>query len=121
MERSGFLRAGHGLAAAGRLRLRQRARYRPYLVDDFTLDREFMRDTLTRIVALDGPYAPVAAALNLPPSFVILNRVVWGINALLGKLEVEAPWRSMLLEYRVPGTEPSTPLGEAEQRWLRNR
>ena len=120
MERSGFLSAGHGLDPADVYEYVS-APYRPYLVDEFTFDRDFMRDTLERITALDGPLAPVAAALNLPPSFVILNRVVWGVSALLGKLGVTAPWRAMLLEYRVPGSPPATPLGEAEQRWLRER
>lgn len=120
MERSGFLPVGHGLDAQDVYDYVS-APYRPYLVDEFTFDRDFMRDTLERVAALDGPYAPVAAVLNLPPSFVVLNRVVWGVSALLGKLEVTAPWRQMLLEYRVPGSPPATPLGEAEQRWLHGR
>jgi hypothetical protein len=53
----------------------------------------------------------------MPPSFVILDRVVWGVSAILGKLEVEAPWRAMLLEYLV-GAEPATPMGVAERAWL---
>ena len=51
--------------------------------------------------------------LNMPASFVILDRVVWGVNAILGKLEVEAPWRAMLLEYLHDGAT-GHPTGRAE-------
>jgi hypothetical protein len=72
---------------------------------------------MATIVDIKGPHAAVIEKLNMPPSFVILDRVVWGISAILGRLEVSAPWRAMLLEYRIGGP-PATPLGEAEQAWL---
>ena len=56
------------------------------------------------------------AKLNMPPSFVILDRVVWGVSAILGKLNVTGPWRAMLLEYRI-GAAPSTEQGAAEAAW----
>ena len=83
----------------------------------FTFTRHFVADTLGRVLDIDGPFADVIRALNMPPSFVILDRVVWGVSAILGKLEVTAPWRSMLLEYRDDGP-PATPLGEAERAWM---
>ena len=52
----------------------------------------------------------------MPPSFVILDRVVWGVSAILGKLNVHNPWRAMLLEYRTDGP-PATELGAAEHAW----
>jgi hypothetical protein len=52
----------------------------------------------------------------MPASFMMLDRLVWGVSALLGKLELRAPWRAMLLEYRVDAV-PATALGEAEHRW----
>jgi hypothetical protein len=58
----------------------------------------------------------VVAKLNLPASFVILDRVVWGVSALLGKLEAEGPWRGILDEYRV-GALPCTALGEQDAAW----
>ena len=75
-----------------------------------------MRDTLGRIFDLNGPHAEVIAKLNMPPSFVILDRVVWGVSAILGKLGVSNPWRAMLLEYRIDGP-PATELGAAEAAW----
>ena len=52
----------------------------------------------------------------MPTSFVILDRVVWGMSALLGQFEATGPWRAMLEEYR-HGGPPSTPLGELEAKW----
>jgi hypothetical protein len=54
----------------------------------------------------------------MPPSFVILDRVVWGVSALLGRLEATNRWRGMLDEYR-HGGPPATALGEAEAEWRR--
>ena len=74
-------------------------------------------DAMATIIDVKGPYAEVIEKLNMPPSFVILDRVVWGVSAILGKLQVTAPWRSMLLEYRDDGP-PATPFGEAERAWM---
>jgi predicted unusual protein kinase regulating ubiquinone biosynthesis (AarF/ABC1/UbiB family) len=115
MEAAGFLVSGHGLSPQ-RVYDYVSTPYRPYLVDDFTFTREWMRETLGRIVDIAGPYADVIAKLNMPPSFVILDRVVWGVSAILGKLEATGPWREMLLEYRT-GSAPATELGAAELSW----
>ena len=115
MERSGFLADGHGLDPQ-QVYDYVSSPYRPYLVDEFTFTRDWMRDTLARIFDLHGPHAEVIAKLNMPPSFVILDRVVWGVSAILGKLGVSNPWRAMLLEYRIDGP-PATELGAAEAAW----
>ena len=115
MEHAGFLAPGHGLDPA-LVYDYVSSPYQPYLVDEFTFTREWMRDTLARIVDLSGPHASVIAKLNMPASFVILDRVVWGISAILGKLNVTAPWRAMLLEYRT-GAPPATLLGADEFTW----
>ncbi|MFV0306729.1 MAG: ABC1 kinase family protein, partial [Desertimonas sp.] len=119
MERAGFLAEGHGLDPQAVFDYVS-SPYQPYLVDEFTFTREWMRDTLGHIFDLAGPHAPVIAKLNMPASFVILDRVVWGVSAILGKLEVTAPWRSMLLEYRT-GAPPATALGEAEASWRHSK
>ena len=119
MEKSGFLRTGHGLDA-GLVYDYVSSPYVPYLTDEFTFTREWMRDTLGTILDVQGPHAPVIEQLNLPPSFVILDRVVWGVSAILGKLEAHGPWRGMLLEYTADG-EPATDLGAAEAAWFASR
>lgn len=115
MERSGFLRPNHGLDAAHVFDYVS-SPYLPYLTDEFTFSRQWMIDTIAKIFDLNGPHADVIEHLNMPPSFVILDRVVWGVNAILGKLEVSGPFRAMLLEYVADG-EPATDLGAAEAAW----
>ena len=86
METAGFLRRGHGLDAEHVFNYVS-SPYMPYLTDEFTFSREWMRDTLSVIFDIQGPHARVIEQLNMPPSFVILDRVVWGVSAILGKLE----------------------------------
>ena len=86
----GFLRPDHGLDPNLVFEYVS-APYVPYLVDEFTFTRQFTADALAKVANLDGPHAAVIRALNMPPSFVILDRVVWGVSALLGKLEATGP------------------------------
>jgi predicted unusual protein kinase regulating ubiquinone biosynthesis (AarF/ABC1/UbiB family) len=115
MEHAGFLRPGHGLDAPHVFDYVS-SPYVPYLTDEFTFTRQWMIDTIGKIFDVQGPHADVINALNMPPSFVILDRVVWGVNAILGKLDAHGPFRAMLLEY-VAGGEPATDLGAAEAAW----
>jgi predicted unusual protein kinase regulating ubiquinone biosynthesis (AarF/ABC1/UbiB family) len=115
MEGAGFLAEGHALDPQ-RVYDYVSSPYRPYLVDEFTFSRDWMRNTLGRIFDIHGPHAEVISKLNMPPSFVILDRVVWGVSAILGKLHVTNPWRAMLLEYRT-GAPPATEQGAAEAAW----
>jgi len=39
----------------------------------------------------------------MPTSYVILDRVVWGISAMLGRLGATNNWRGLLAEYRKDG------------------
>jgi hypothetical protein len=108
-------RAGHGLDPQAVYDYVS-SPYRPYLTDTFTFTREFMRDTVQRIIDVNGPHAAVIEQIDMPPSFVMLDRVVWGVSALWGKLAVTGRWREMLLEYRLD-RPPTTDLGRAELQW----
>jgi predicted unusual protein kinase regulating ubiquinone biosynthesis (AarF/ABC1/UbiB family) len=119
MVTSGFLRDDHGLHPQLVFDYVSTP-YTPYLTDEFGFSREFMRTAVATIADVRGPHSAVISALNMPPSFVILDRVVWGVNAILGKLEARGPWRLMLLEY-LAGGPPTTPLGELERQWLSTR
>ena len=118
MESVGFLKPGHGLAAETVYEYVSTP-YTPYLTDRFQFTRDFVKDAMAIIIDVKGPHAHVIERLNMPASFVILDRVVWGVSAILGKLEVEAPWRAMMLEY-LRGAAPATPMGEAAAEWKRN-
>ncbi len=92
------------------------APYRPYLEENFTYSRDFVREVLASVLDITGPYKDVIASLNMPASFVILDRVVWGISALLGRLGASGPYRGILEEYR-HGYPPATELGRLEADW----
>jgi predicted unusual protein kinase regulating ubiquinone biosynthesis (AarF/ABC1/UbiB family) len=119
MQHAGFIDDADGIDAEALFEYVS-SPYEPYLVDRFTFSREFVRRAIQRISDVRGPHAEVIGRLNLPASFVVLNRVVWGVNALLARLEAAGPWRAMLLEYYAGGP-PSTPLGEAEAAWAAGR
>lgn len=119
MVTAGFLAADHGLAPE-QVYAYVSAPYRPYLVEEFTFNRRYVADTLGAIIDVKGPYQPIIEKLNLPASFVILDRVVWGMSALLGKLEATNRWRAMLDEYRLDAP-PATELGRIEAHWRANR
>ena len=91
------------------------APYVPYLTDRFTFSREFTAEALQRIADVRGPHAEVVRKLNLPPSFVILDRVVWGValcSASSRRRDRGGHPR------RVPARRPAgTPLGEQDAVW----
>ena len=91
--------------------------YRPYLEDEFTFTRDWMRRTLGRVIDIAGPYADVIAKLNMPPSYVILDRVVWGVSAILGKLEAHGPVAPDAARVPHVAVPPATELGAAELSW----
>lgn len=119
MESVGFLKPNHGLAADTVYEYVSTP-YRPYLTERFQFTRDFVKDAMATIIDVKGPHAHVIERLNMPPSFVILDRVVWGVSAILGKLQVEAPWRAMMLEYLV-GAAPATPMGKEAADWRLRR
>jgi predicted unusual protein kinase regulating ubiquinone biosynthesis (AarF/ABC1/UbiB family) len=66
--------------------------------------------------------SPVAAYIAVPRPYVILQRINLGLFAVLGELSATADWRAISEEIwpfvRGPA---STPMGEAEARWLVRR
>jgi predicted unusual protein kinase regulating ubiquinone biosynthesis (AarF/ABC1/UbiB family) len=117
LVRAGFLRPDHGLDPQ-RVFEYVSGPYVPYLQERFTFTPGWTGAALARLIDVSGPFAEVMQSLNMPPSFVILDRVVWGTSALLGRIEATGPWRAILAEYR-KGAPPATPLGEAEDEWRR--
>jgi predicted unusual protein kinase regulating ubiquinone biosynthesis (AarF/ABC1/UbiB family) len=119
MERAGFLAPAHGLDPS-LVWDYVSGPYQPYLVDEFEFSREWTSTVLARLLDVNGPYADVMRKLNLPPSFVILDRVVWGSSAILGRMGARNRWRAILAEYR-EGAPPATELGRLEAAWSEGR
>jgi predicted unusual protein kinase regulating ubiquinone biosynthesis (AarF/ABC1/UbiB family) len=119
MEAAGFLHEGHGLDP-DRVYRTVSTPYRAYLPEEFTFTPDYAREAMTGLLDLRGPNADVLAALDMPPSFVLLDRVVWGMSSMLGRLHARNRWRGILVEY-LHDLEPATELGRQEQRWRASR
>jgi len=119
MVEAGFLRPDHGLAPE-RVWEYVSIPYVPLLTERFKYTRAWVAGALERLIDVRGAFSDIAAQLDMPPSFVILDRVVWGVSGLLGQLEAEAGWAGIVSEYR-KGSPPSTDLGVVEAEWVASR
>ena len=93
-----------------------RGPYEPFLTDSFTYTRDWTGKALQTVVDVQGRYGELIKKLNMPASYVILDRVVWGVSALLSRLEATNNWRGILSEYR-KGAPPTSELGRREAEW----
>jgi predicted unusual protein kinase regulating ubiquinone biosynthesis (AarF/ABC1/UbiB family) len=84
-----------------------------------TITPEWSADVVARFFNPSGPFGPIARAANLPPSFVIIQRINLGLMAILGDLGATANFRRISNELWpwVDGP-PSTEMGRAEAAWL---
>ena len=94
--------------------------YHPVIKDRmFTYTREYAREALKRTFDPNGPHTEMMKWFNLPPAFVVLNRIQWGLNAVLASLDATANWRAISNELWPWVDGPAaTPLGVAEHEWL---
>ncbi|HEV3352681.1 MAG TPA: AarF/UbiB family protein [Acidimicrobiales bacterium] len=92
----------------------------PFQQDYFEYTREFVGATIEKMIDLQGEYGDVIRQLNMPPSYVILDRVVWGLSALWGRMHARGNWKALLAEYR-KGAPPSTELGKIEEEWRKEK
>ena len=94
--------------------------YYDFVRDDkvATLTAEYASATARRFVTMQGPFRDIMKWTNLPPAFVILQRINLGLYAILGRLQATANWR-LIAEELWPMTNggPSTELGRQENEW----
>jgi predicted unusual protein kinase regulating ubiquinone biosynthesis (AarF/ABC1/UbiB family) len=77
--------------------------YRPYLEPGFRFDAEFVQKSFG-VLMFDNPNK---FRLCMPPHWLFLNRLQWGLNAVLAQLGAAAPWREILEELLAPPIEPA--------------
>jgi len=67
--------------------------------------------------------SPVTRFANVPPQFVVIQRINLGLYAILGRLGATGNWRRVAEElWPATSGPPSTELGRQEAEWLaRNR
>jgi len=66
--------------------------YRPLLHGRFHVTTQYIREGM----ALNGPTSPNARTMSIPPAYVWIMRLQWGLWAVLSKLDVEADYASVL-------------------------
>ena len=83
------------------------------------VDREYASEMVRRTFDASGPYGPIMKVANVPPAFVIVQRINLGLMAVLAQLGATANWR-LIAEEIWPWVrrQPSTALGEQEAEWL---
>jgi predicted unusual protein kinase regulating ubiquinone biosynthesis (AarF/ABC1/UbiB family) len=119
VENAGFLRPDPSLTdeeVAGYFR-----HYYELVLDDTetTFSADYASDTLRHF--FDASH-PVVRRANLPPSFVVLQRINLGLYAVLAGLRARGNWRRVAEEvWPWVAAPPSTELGRTEARWRANR
>jgi predicted unusual protein kinase regulating ubiquinone biosynthesis (AarF/ABC1/UbiB family) len=87
-----------------------------------TMTPEYASESIRRIFDSSGPYGEIMRAANVPPSFVIIQRINLGLAALMGELGATSNWRKIAEElWPFVDGPPATPMGEREHRWATHR
>jgi predicted unusual protein kinase regulating ubiquinone biosynthesis (AarF/ABC1/UbiB family) len=83
------------------------------------VDGAYASELVRRTFDASGPYGPVMKAANVPPPFVIIQRINLGLVAVLAQLRAAADWRGIAEELWPWVNGPATTdLGRAEAEWL---
>ncbi len=117
LRESGFVRADQRVDTAKLMRW-FRLLNEPVLADRvWTYTPDFAREVLRTTSDPRAGYYDLLRSLNLPPDYVLLNRIQLGVNSILGRLGATANWYRIALEI-IEGAEPSTDLGRCEHGFL---
>ncbi|HEX2691472.1 MAG TPA: AarF/ABC1/UbiB kinase family protein [Kofleriaceae bacterium] len=77
--------------------------YRPYLTPTFRYEPELVRNSFG-LLMFDNPNR---FRIAMPPEWLFLNRLQWGLNAVLAQLRATGPWRAILEDIFAMPIEPS--------------
>jgi predicted unusual protein kinase regulating ubiquinone biosynthesis (AarF/ABC1/UbiB family) len=86
---------------------------------EFTAD--FAAEVLRSTTDPRSRYNDVLRRLNLPPDYLLLNRIQWGLYSVLARLEARNDWAGIRDEYLASDPSPATALGELDAAWWRTR
>jgi predicted unusual protein kinase regulating ubiquinone biosynthesis (AarF/ABC1/UbiB family) len=110
---AGFVPEGHR-TDPDRLMAWFRLFNQPIIEDrEFAYTPDFAREVIRSTTDPRSGPIDMLRKLNLPADYLLLNRIQWGVNSILGRLGARANWHRILHELWGEGP-PATPLGEAE-------
>lgn len=79
----------------------------------YTIEPEYASETVRRFFDQRGEYGEIMRSANLPPEFVIIQRINLGLFALFGELHATGNWRRLAEEiWPFVAGPPATPMGE---------
>jgi predicted unusual protein kinase regulating ubiquinone biosynthesis (AarF/ABC1/UbiB family) len=95
-----------------------------YVLNDepTVIDADYAAGGVAHLFDMNGPYGQIMRQLNVPPSFVVVQRITLGLMGLFAQLEAEANWQAISREiWPFVDGPPSTPMGEEIARWEAGR
>ncbi|MEZ5409698.1 MAG: AarF/ABC1/UbiB kinase family protein [Acidimicrobiales bacterium] len=98
--------------------------YYRYVMTDgpVTLDEEYAAGGVAHLFDTNGPYKELMRYLNVPPSFVVVQRITLGLIGLFARLQATANWKRIAMElWPFTAAPPSTPMGEIIRDWRRSQ
>lgn len=119
MERAGFLQPGAPVATE--VVVDRFGHFYGTVLRDapMTITPAYASALVRRFFDARGPLAPYT---DIPRPYVVMQRINLGLYAVLGSLNAGANWRRIAEEiWPFRSAPPSTPIGEAEARWERQR
>jgi predicted unusual protein kinase regulating ubiquinone biosynthesis (AarF/ABC1/UbiB family) len=87
----------------------------------FEFTPEFAAEVLRSTTDPRSRYNDVLRRLNLPPDYLLLNRIQWGLYSVLARLGASNDWAAIRDEYLDDAAPPATPLGQLDAAWWRER
>ncbi len=89
--------------------------YEPFRTDQvYTFTPEYNARSLGMVFRPSGRFAGMSRRLNMPPDFVFVNRIQWGVYSILCALGATGNWHRIHREY-LCDEPPSTELGRVDQ------
>ena len=90
----------------------------PARAESFRFSREWLRTETAQASALRS--SSVLRQLNLPPSYVLIHRVLASGLGVLCQLECEAPFRAEVLRWMPGYADPAEPAAQHQPAWARS-
>ena len=85
--------------------------------EPFTYTQEFARSVIAMTSDPRAGYMDMIRRLNLPPDYLVLNRIQWGINSIMAMLGARNTWRRISEEFWF-NNPPATPMGAEERPFI---
>jgi predicted unusual protein kinase regulating ubiquinone biosynthesis (AarF/ABC1/UbiB family) len=91
----------------------------PILEDrTWTYTPDFARAVIRTTTDPRAGYLDLLRRLNLPPDYLMLNRIQWGVNSILGRLRATANWYRITNEFLGRGPAEAPPRASPEANFL---